>query len=138
MSTFILMVLLLLSLYLSISTVAIVLIVAALLASTIGYYIHFKEFFSMRDRGQRTLSVLLSLYGSLILTLLCAYYYTQDEPLSLDYALVFLFGFSSLRSWFTAAFPGISSSVINEVKKGFRTHHPKAFRILVMSIILLL
>lgn len=93
MSTFILIVLLLLSLYLSISTVAIVLIVAALLASTIGYYIHFKEFFSMRDRGQRTLSVLLSLYGSLILTLLCAYYYTQDEPLSLDYALVFLFGF---------------------------------------------
>lgn len=93
LSTFILMVLLLLSLYLSFSTVAIALIVVALLASTIGYYIHFKEFFSLRDRGQRTLSILISLYGSLILTLLCAYYYTQDEALSLDYALVFLFGF---------------------------------------------
>ena len=91
--TLFLMVLLLVSLYFQLSVLAIAIVTAALIFSTIGFYIHFKDFFSMRDRGQRTVSVLISLYGSLILTLICAWYYVQDEPLTLDYALVFLFGF---------------------------------------------
>ena len=91
--TLFLMVLLLVSLYFQLSVLAIAIVTAALIFSTIGFYIHFKDFFSMRDRGQRTVSVLISMYGSLILTLICAWYYVQDEPLTLDYALVFLFGF---------------------------------------------
>lgn len=91
--TLFLMVLLLVSLYFQLSFPAIAIVTAALILSTIGFYIHFKDFFSMRDRGQRTVSVLISMYGSLILTLICAWYYVQDEPLTLDYALVFLFGF---------------------------------------------
>ena len=91
--TLFLMVLLLVSLYFQLSVLAIGIVTAALILSTIGFYIHYKEFFSMRDRGQRTVSVLISMYGSLILTLICAWYYVQDEPLTLDYALVFLFGF---------------------------------------------
>ena len=91
--TLFLMVLLLVSLYFQLSVLAIGIVTAALILSTIGFYIHYKEFFSMRDRGQRTVSVLISMYGSLILTLICAWYYVQEEPLTLDYALVFLFGF---------------------------------------------
>lgn len=91
--TLFLMVLLLVSLYFQLSVLAIGIVTATLILSTIGFYIHYKEFFSMRDRGQRTVSVLISMYGSLILTLICAWYYVQDEPLTLDYALVFLFGF---------------------------------------------
>ena len=91
--TLFLMVLLLVSLYFQLSVLAIGIVTAALILSTIGFYIHYKEFLSMRDRGQRTVSVLISMYGSLILTLICAWYYVQDEPLTLDYALVFLFGF---------------------------------------------
>ncbi len=91
--TLFLMVLLLVSLYFQLSVLAIGIVTAALILSTIGFYIHYKEFFSMRDRGQRTVSVLISMYGSLILTLICAWYYVQDEPLTLDYAMVFLFGF---------------------------------------------
>lgn len=91
--TLFLMVLLLVSLYFQLSVLAIGIVTAALILSTISFYIHYKEFFSMRDRGQRTVSVLISMYGSLILTLICAWYYVQDEPLTLDYALVFLFGF---------------------------------------------
>lgn len=93
LSTFFLMVLLMVSLYFQLSLLAIGAVVVALLASTVGFCIHYRTFFSMRDQGQRTESVLISLYGSLILTLICAYYYTQDQPLSLDYALIFLFGF---------------------------------------------
>ena len=109
LSTFFLMVLLMVSLYFQLSLLAIGAVVVALLASTVGFCIHYRTFFSMRDRGQRTESVLISLYGSLILTLICAYYYTQDQPLSLDFSLV---SFSS-PSWSTAVLPVILSSAIN-------------------------
>lgn len=91
--TFGLMTLLLVSLYFQLNILAIGIVTAALIVSTIVFSIRYKEFFSMRDRGQRTVSILISMYGSLILTLVCAWYYTQDEPLTVDYALVFLFGF---------------------------------------------
>ena len=48
--TLFLMVLLLVSLYFQLSVLAIAIVTAALIFSTIGFYIHFKDFFSMRDR----------------------------------------------------------------------------------------
>lgn len=90
--TFGLMIILLVSLYLGlypISTIAAVVLVA----STIGFYIKHKEFYKMRDRGQRTWCVTISMYLSLIVTIGCAWYFTKDAPMTMDYALVFLFGY---------------------------------------------
>ena len=61
--------------------------------STIALYVKYREFYAVRDRGQRTWCSVLSMYASLLLTLGCAYYYSQHEKLTDEYALVFLFGF---------------------------------------------
>lgn len=86
------MVVVMVALYLQLGTVAIASSAAILVISTIVLYIKFKDFYDLRDRGQRTLCVIIAMYGSLILTLICAYYYVQDEVLTLDFAAVFLFG----------------------------------------------
>lgn len=91
--TMLLMVIILVSLYLNMSIYLSGAVAAVLVLSTIGLYIKFKDFYSMRDRGQRTACSIMSMYASLILTLICAYYYIKDEPLTQEYALVFLFGF---------------------------------------------
>ncbi len=91
--TMMLMVILLVSFYLQMDMVFIAGITTILILSTIGLYIKFRNFYRMRDRGQRTACITISMYASLILTLVCAYYYVQDEPLTQEYALVFLFGF---------------------------------------------
>jgi hypothetical protein len=91
--TMMLMVILLIALYLQMDMILITGITTILILSTIGLYIKFRNFYSMRDRGQRTACITISMYASLILTLICAYYYVQDEPLTQEYALVFLFGF---------------------------------------------
>jgi len=88
-----LMVILLIALYLQMDMILIGGITTILILSTLGLYIKFRNFYSMRDRGQRTACITISMYASLILTLVCAYYYVQDEPLTQEYALVFLFGF---------------------------------------------
>ncbi len=93
LGTFTLMIALLVSLYLSLSPVVPVSLSVILIGSTIVLYGKYKDFYKFRDRGQRTWCSVLSLYGSLILTLACALYYSQTEPLTDDYALVFLFGF---------------------------------------------
>ena len=86
------MVILMVGLYMGLNHTAIISSVVILLVSTIGLYIKFKDFYEYRDRGQRTLCVVISMYCSLALTLVCVYYYVKDEPLTQDYALVFLFG----------------------------------------------
>ena len=91
--TMMLMVILLIALYLQMDMILIGGITTILILSTLGLYIKFRNFYSMRDRGQRTACITISMYASLILTLICAYYYVQDEPLTQEYALVFLFGF---------------------------------------------
>lgn len=90
--TFALMVLFLVTLYVLPLPVPIVLAVA-LVASTVYFHRRHADFYKFRDRGQRTWCVTVSLYISLVLTLLCAYYFSQDGHLTWDYALVFLFGF---------------------------------------------
>ncbi len=93
LGTFTLMVVFLVSLYLQISLVFSGIVAAVLLISTGIMYVKYKDFYTLRDRGQRTWCVTISMYASLLLTLGCAYYFTQDAPLTEDYALVFLFGF---------------------------------------------
>lgn len=93
LSTFALMILFLVSLYLSLPAAVPIVLAVVLVAWTIAMYIKFHEFYKMRDRGQRTWCVTISMYASLILTLACAWYFTQDAPLTDEYALVFLFGF---------------------------------------------
>lgn len=90
---FTLMIVFLVSLYLQISLVFSGVVAAILLISTLVMYMKYKDFYTLRDRGQRTWCVTISMYASLILTLGCVYYFTQDAPLTDDYALVFLFGF---------------------------------------------
>lgn len=91
--TFALMITLLVSLYVQINPIISGAIAAVLVISTIALYIKFKDFYTLRDRGQRTWCVTVSMYASLILTIGCAYYFTLDAPLTEDYALIFLFGF---------------------------------------------
>lgn len=93
LSTFALMILFLVSLYLSLPAAVPIVLAVVLVAWTVAMYIKFHEFYKMRDRGQRTWCVTISMYASLILTLACAWYFTQDAPLTDEYALVFLFGF---------------------------------------------
>lgn len=93
LSTFALMILFLVSLYLSLPAAVPIVLAVVLAAWTVAMYIKFHEFYKMRDRGQRTWCVTISMYASLILTLACAWYFTQDAPLTDEYALVFLFGF---------------------------------------------
>lgn len=93
LGTFALMIIFLVSLYLQISLAFSGVVAAVLLISTVVIYVKYKDFYALRDRGQRTWCVTISMYASLLLTLGCAYYFTQDAPLTEDYALVFLFGF---------------------------------------------
>lgn len=107
--TFALMIALLVSLYLSISLVLSGVIAALLLVSTGGLYKKYRDFYKYRDRGQRTWCSILSMYGSLVLTVACASYYAQTEPLDDEYALVFLFGFM----FFTfMAYRALSPSIV--------------------------
>ena len=87
------MVLLLVSLYLQINPIVPAAASVVLVVSTIALYVKYREFYAVRDRGQRTWCSVLSMYTSLLLTLGCAYYYSQHERLTDEYALVFLFGF---------------------------------------------
>ncbi|KMO86588.1 hypothetical protein AB840_07200 [Megasphaera cerevisiae DSM 20462] len=91
--TFTLTILLLISLYLQLSWPVTGGAALLLTASTMALFIKYKDFYALRDRGQRTWCVTISMYCSLILTLSCAYYFSLDEPLTLEYALVFLFGY---------------------------------------------
>lgn len=91
--TFLLMVLLLVSLYLQINPIVPAAAGVVLVVSTIALYVKYREFYAVRDRGQRTWCSVLSMYASLLLTLGCAYYYSHHEKLTDEYALVFLFGF---------------------------------------------
>lgn len=91
--TFLLMIVFLVSLYLQISTILSAAAAAVLIISTGILYMKYREFYAVRDRGQRTWCSVLSMYASLLLTLGCAYYYSLSEPLTDEYALVFLFGF---------------------------------------------
>lgn len=93
LGTFTLMIIFLISLYLQISLAFSGIVAAVLLISTGIMYVKYKDFYTLRDRGQRTWCVTISMYASLLLTLGCVYYFTQDAPLTDDYALVFLFGF---------------------------------------------
>lgn len=93
LSTFALMVLFLVSLYLPLPVAVPIVLAAVLVAWTVAMYVKFHDFYKMRDRGQRTWCVTISMYASLILTLACAWYFTKDAPLTDEYALVFLFGF---------------------------------------------
>ena len=93
LGTFTLMIVLLVSLYLQISVIFSGIVAAVLLISTGIMYVKYKDFYTLRDRGQRTWCVTISMYASLLLTLGCACYFSQDAPLTEDYALVFLFGF---------------------------------------------
>ena len=86
------MIIVMVSFYLELGAVAFGSSAAILVVSTIGLYIKYRQFYDLRDRGQRTLCVTYAMYASLILTLICAYYYTQEEVLTPDYAAVFLFG----------------------------------------------
>lgn len=107
--TFLLMVLLLVSLYVSVSAVFSAAVAAVLVVSTGGLYVKYKDFYRLRDRGQRTWCAVISMYCSLVLTTGCAYYYSQKQPLSDEYALVFLFGFM----FFTyMAYRALSSSMV--------------------------
>lgn len=91
--TFSCMVLFLVSLYLA-PTVIIPAILGVILLTTTGYfYYKHKDFYKLRDRGQRTWCVTIAMYISIIVTIACAYYFAKDGTLTLDYALVFLFGF---------------------------------------------
>lgn len=80
--TFLLMVLLLVSLYLQINPIVPAAAGVVLVVSTIALYIKYREFYAVRDRGQRTWCSVLSMYASLLLTLGCAYYYSQHETLT--------------------------------------------------------
>ncbi|MCH4188545.1 MAG: hypothetical protein LKF74_03645 [Megasphaera sp.] len=91
--TFTLMIAFLVSLYVQISMTLSVVIAAVLIISTVALYIKYRHFYKLRDRGQRTWCVTISMYSSLILTLGCACYFTLDAPLTEEYALVFLFGY---------------------------------------------
>lgn len=91
--TFALMLLLLISLYTAISPILSAVVAVALLLSTLTAYVKWKDFLRLRDRGQRTWCVIVSLYASLLLTLICAYFYMLREPLTMEYAVAFLFGF---------------------------------------------
>ena len=93
LGTFTLMIIFLVSLYLQIGLIFSGIVAAILLISTGILYIKYKDFYTLRDRGQRTWCVTVAMYASFILTLGCVYYFTQDAPLTDDYALVFLFGF---------------------------------------------
>ena len=90
LGTFTLMIVLLVSLYLQISVIFSGIVAAVLLISTGIMYVKYKDFYTLRDRGQRTWCVTISMYASLLLTLGCACYFSQDAPLTEDYALVFL------------------------------------------------
>lgn len=90
--TFALMIIFLVSLYMLPLTISGI-IALILLSSTVYFYKKHKDFYSLRDRGQRTWCITISMYISLILTLLCACYFAKDDVLAWDYALVFLFGF---------------------------------------------
>ena len=71
--TFLLMVLLLVSLYLQINPIVPAAAGVVLVVSTIALYVKYREFYAVRDRGQRTWCSVLSMYASLLLTLGCAY-----------------------------------------------------------------
>lgn len=91
--TFGLMILFLVTLYVSVPVFIPGVIALVLLAETGYFYKKHHDFYKLRDRGQRTWCVTISMYISLLLTLLCAYYFSRDGVLEWDYALVFLFGF---------------------------------------------
>ena len=91
--TFVLMVLFLITLYVPVPIFLPIIIAIILLGCTIFCRQKYKDFYRFRDRGQRTWCVTISMYISLILTILCAYYFAKDGSLTMDYALVFLFGF---------------------------------------------
>ena len=93
LSTFALMLLVLVSSYLPLPLIVPIVLAVVLVTWTIAMYVKFHDFYKMRDRGQRTWCVTISMYASLILTLACAWYFTKDAPLTDEYALVFLFGF---------------------------------------------
>ncbi|MCH4179044.1 MAG: hypothetical protein LKF47_04150 [Megasphaera sp.] len=93
LGTFMLMIVLLVSLYIRINLILSGGIAAILVISTVVLYIKYKAFYKLRDRGQRTWCVIVSMYSSLILTLGCAYYFMLDATLTEEYALVFLFGY---------------------------------------------
>ncbi|WP_301860957.1 hypothetical protein [uncultured Megasphaera sp.] len=90
---FSLMLLVLISLYLNAGPVSVSLAIAALIIVTLALSIRYKDFYRLRDRGQRTKCVILSMYASLILTVACGYYFSLEQTLTDEYALVFLFGF---------------------------------------------
>lgn len=90
--TFALMVLFLVTLYVFPLSIALIPAIA-LVGSTVYFQRRHADFYKFRDRGQRTWCVTISLYISLVLTFLCAYYFSKDGHLTWDYALVFLFGF---------------------------------------------
>lgn len=92
LATFALMVLFLVTLYVIPPFVPGVIAVILVIATVVLRYKH-KDFYVFRDRGQRTWCVTISMYISLVLTILCAWYFAKDGKLTWDYALVFLFGF---------------------------------------------
>lgn len=91
--TFLLMIIFLTSLYLQVSLIVSAAVAVILIASTGILRAKYGEFYKVRDRGQRTWCAIISMYASLVLTLGCAYYYSLSDPLTDEYALVFLFGF---------------------------------------------
>ncbi len=93
LGTLALMLVFLISLYVSVRPVFSAGLAIILLVSTIGLYIKYRTFYALRDRGQRTWCAVISLYVSLVCTVACAYYYSLNESLTNEYALVFLFGF---------------------------------------------
>lgn len=92
LGTFALMVALLVTLYVLPPIVPAILAII-LIVTTAVLRKKYKDFYTYRDRGQRTWCVTISMYISLILTILCAWYFAKDGALTWDYALVFLFGF---------------------------------------------
>ena len=89
--TFIFMVLFLSSLYASTTYIIPAILFGCLTGTTTYFYRAYKDFYKLRDRGQRTWCVTISMYISLVLTILCAWYFSKDGLLTWDYALVFLF-----------------------------------------------
>lgn len=90
---FTLMILFLVTLYVSVPLFVPIIVALVLIGVTLFFRKKYKDFYTFRDRGQRTWCVTISMYVSLVLTILCAYYFAKDGALTLDYALVFLFGF---------------------------------------------
>ena len=64
-----------------------------LIISSLFFKVKYKDFYTYRDRGQRTQCAVIALYISLLFTGTCLYLYSRSTELTWDYGLVFLFGF---------------------------------------------